>query len=219
MIRRSFFYITFVATILFLASCQSSRTKAVKLVQTMEDSVFGSTGAIDRVKVGELIDLYINFADKFSKDSLAPVYLFKAADMAMNTGRSLEAIQLYERILDNYSEYSKAPEALFLMGYVYENNLGELAKAEEIYKKFLELYPDNDFADDAEISLKYLGKSPEELIEIFQQLLCVAIDDCALYDLEVIDIGVCFVGGDTEHIQVTVHLADNCGFCLVIFKQ
>jgi tetratricopeptide (TPR) repeat protein len=55
------------------------------------------------------------------------------------------------------------------MGYVYENNLGELAKAEEIYKKFLELYPDNDFADDAEISLKYLGKSPEELIEIFQQ--------------------------------------------------
>jgi len=52
---------------------------------------------------------------------------------------------------------------------VYENNLGELAKAEEIYKKFLELYPDNDFADDAEISLKYLGKSPEELIEIFQQ--------------------------------------------------
>jgi len=44
-----------------------------------------------------------------------------------------------------------------------------LAKAEEIYKKFLELYPDNDFADDAEISLKYLGKSPEELIEIFQQ--------------------------------------------------
>ena len=169
MIRRSFFYITFVATILFLASCQSSRTKAVKLVQTMEDSVFGSTGAIDRVKVGELIDLYINLADKFSKDSLAPVYLFKAADMAMNTGRSLEAIQLYERILDNYSEYSKAPEALFLMGYVYENNLGELAKAEEIYKKFLELYPDNDFADDAEISLKYLGKSPEELIEIFQQ--------------------------------------------------
>jgi hypothetical protein len=37
MIRRSFFYITFVATILFLASCQSSRTKAVKLVQTFQN--------------------------------------------------------------------------------------------------------------------------------------------------------------------------------------
>jgi tetratricopeptide (TPR) repeat protein len=58
---------------------------------------------------------------------------------------------------------------LFLKGYVYENNLGRLDKAKAIYEEFLQKYPDNDFADDAEVSLKYLGKSPEELIEIFQR--------------------------------------------------
>jgi tetratricopeptide (TPR) repeat protein len=58
---------------------------------------------------------------------------------------------------------------MFLKGYVYENNLGRLDKAKEIYETFIELYPNNEFADDAEVSLRFLGKSPEELIEIFQQ--------------------------------------------------
>ena len=87
----------------------------------------------------------------------------------MNTGRATQAINIYSRIVEQYPDYSKAPEALFLQGYVYENNLGRLDKAKAIYEEFLAKYPDNDFADDAEVSLKYLGKTPEELIEIFQQ--------------------------------------------------
>lgn len=158
-----------VSLLIAVTGCQSPRSKAVKNIENFESSIFDQNGMVDRTKVGELIDLYVGFADSFSADTLAPAYLFKAADMAMNTNRSLQAIQLYERIIDQYSGYAKAPEALFLQGYVYENNLGRLDKAEEIYKKFIELYPDNDFADDAAVSLQYLGKSPEELIEIFQQ--------------------------------------------------
>jgi TolA-binding protein len=80
----------------------------------------------------------------------------------------MEAIRFYDRILNDFPDYRKAPEALFLKGYVYENNLGRLDKAKEIYEAFIAKYPTNEFADDAEVSLKYLGKSPEELIEIFQ---------------------------------------------------
>jgi TolA-binding protein len=87
----------------------------------------------------------------------------------MNTNRSRQAIRYYDRIITDYPGYKKTPEAMFLKGYVYENNLGRLDKAKEIYEAFLELYPDNEFADDAEVSLRFLGKSPEELIEIFQK--------------------------------------------------
>ena len=52
---------------------------------------------------------------------------------------------------------------------VYENYLGDLDNAKMIYLEFLEKYPDNEFADDAEISIQNLGKSPEELIRQFEE--------------------------------------------------
>ena len=160
-----------VATILLIlaTACQSARQKSLDNIKTTEEEVYSENGMIDRNRVDELIGVYVGFASDFPDDSLSPEYLFKAADIAMNTKRSREAIRYYDSILINYPDYRKAPEALFLKGYVYENNLGRLDKAKEIYEKFLKMYPDNEFADDAEVSLKYLGKSPEELIEIFQQ--------------------------------------------------
>ncbi len=58
---------------------------------------------------------------------------------------------------------------MYLKAYVYENYLGDLEHAKMIYIEFLEKYPDNEFADDAEISIQNLGKSPEELIRQFEE--------------------------------------------------
>jgi tetratricopeptide (TPR) repeat protein len=152
-----------------LASCKSERDKDIELIEREENELFGESGMIDRTRIAPLLEMYVSFADNHPDDTLSPVYLFKAGDMAMNTNRSVQAIQLYSRIIEQYPEYTKVPEALFLKGYVYENNLGRLDKAREIYEEFLQRFPENDFADDAEVSLRYLGMSPEELIEIFQQ--------------------------------------------------
>lgn len=152
-----------------LIACQSQREKDLEAVEQSENALFSEGGMVDRTRVAPLLELYVRFADNFPDDSLAPVFLFKAGDMAMNTNRSVQAIQFYNRIIEEYPEYPKVPEAMFLKGYVYENNLGRLDKAKEIYEEFIARFPDNDFADDAKVSLQYLGKSPEELIEIFQQ--------------------------------------------------
>jgi len=166
--KKSFQFLMLTAAVIFFAACESQRAKDIKTVEKAEQEAFAETGALNTDKVNELITAYIAFADKFKDDTLAPSYIFKAGDIAMNTNRSMEAIRFYDRILNDYPDYRKAPEALFLKGYVYENNLGRLDKAKEIYESFIAKYPTNEFADDAEVSLKYLGKSPEELIEIFQ---------------------------------------------------
>lgn len=155
--------------VLMIVSCQSPRQDSLEKINEMESLAFSESGLVNAGHVDELIQTYQEFANEFPEDSLAPEYLFKAGDVAMHTNRSNKAILLYDRIINEYSNYRKAPEALFLKGYVFENNLGRLDRAEAIYKEFLEKYPDNEFADDAEVSLKYLGKTPEELIEIFQQ--------------------------------------------------
>jgi outer membrane protein assembly factor BamD (BamD/ComL family) len=155
--------------IILMTACKSPRDKSIDGIAATEQEVFSENGMIDRNRVDELIDAYVGFADEFPEDALAPDYLFKAGDISMNTNRSRQAIRYYDRIINDYPDYKKTPEAMFLKGYVYENNLGRLDKAKEIYEAFLQLYPDNEFADDAEVSLRFLGKSPEELIEIFQQ--------------------------------------------------
>jgi TolA-binding protein len=167
-LQNHLFFAGVLITFLFSA-CQSQREKAISEIGNTEQEVFSENGMIDRNRVDELIETYVGFADEFPEDTLAPGYLFKAGDISMNTNRSRQAIRYYNRIINDYPNYKKTPEAMFLKGYVYENNLGRLDKAKEIYEAFLELYPDNEFADDAEVSLRFLGKSPEELIEIFQQ--------------------------------------------------
>ncbi len=162
-------YLTIVLVVAFAASCSNPHQEALDNIKKAESTAFSESGLVNAEYVDELIAAYESFANDFPQDTLSPDFLFKAGDVAMNTNRSNKAIRLYDRIIIEYNAYHKAPEALFLKGYVYENNLGRLDKAEAIYQEFLSKYPDNEFADDAEVSLKYLGKTPEELIEIFQQ--------------------------------------------------
>jgi len=157
------------ALIVMVASCSTPQQDALDNINEMEKNTFSENGLVNTENVDDLIAVYESFANDFPADTLSPDFLFKAGDVAMNTNRSNKAIKLYDRIINEYNGYHKAPEALFLKGYVYENNLGRLDKAKAIYEEFLTKYPDNEFADDAEVSLKYLGKSPEELIEIFQK--------------------------------------------------
>ena len=166
--KRFYQNLMLLSILLVFAACQSQRTKAIKNIEKTENEVFAENGSLNKDKISDLIAAYTDFADKYPGDSLAPTYIFKAGDISMNTNRSMEAIKFYDRILHDFPDYRKAPEALFLKGYVYENNLGRLDKAKEIYEAFITKYPDNEFADDAQVSLKYLGKSPEELIELFQ---------------------------------------------------
>ena len=96
--------------------------------------------------------------------------LLKAAGLAKTIENPQKAVELYSRLADGMPQHPKAPTALFMLGFVYENDLGDLAKAKAIYESFLQKYPnDPDFADDAQTALKMLGKSPEEIIKEFEQ--------------------------------------------------
>ena len=116
-----------------------------------------------------MIDLYTEYAREFPDDTLAPVYLFKASDISMNLYRPLETIRILDTLLIKYPDYSKTPTALFLKAFVYEDQVKNYKLARKYYQQFIDKYPDNEFADDAQMSLENLGKSPEELIREFEE--------------------------------------------------
>ena len=136
----------------------------------METRLFEAENGFSRAGVDSLILEYQDFAEAWPDDSLAPVYLFKAASMIMNLQDGPGAIALFDEIRTSYPDYEKAPLCLFFTGYVQENILGDIDQARETYTLFIETYPDHDFADDAQASIKNLGKTPEQMIEEFEAM-------------------------------------------------
>ena len=53
---------------------------------------------------------------------------------------------------------------MFLIGYVYHNELRMLDSAKVAYERFLSEYPNHEMAISAQFELNTLGKPPEELV-------------------------------------------------------
>lgn len=168
-------YILIITALIINYSCSgpqenNSETNLQEDIDKMEDQLYNDVDVqVNMSDAVELINLYQKFAIENPKDSLAAVYLYRASDLSMNLNRPVQTIAIFDDLLDKYPDYEKVPSILFLKAFVYEDQLKDLDKAKMYYEEFLEKYPGSDFADDAEISLKNLGKTPEELIEEFEK--------------------------------------------------
>jgi len=150
-------------------SCSSPQKNRKDKIKSLEKELFSDENKmLDKEKAQTLVTAYISYADEFKKDTETPQYLFKAGDLTMNLNMPQKAIMVFDRILKDFPDFEKAPQCLFLKGYIYENEIHDLNTAKKIYEEFLQKYPDDEFADDAEVSIKNLGKSPEELIKEFE---------------------------------------------------
>ncbi len=92
-------------------------------------------------------------------------FLHKAAETARAMRTIPKALSLYDWILEKYPDHAKAPQALFLKAFTFDNNLKDVANARKYYEEFLSKYPNDDFADDTQFLLENLGKSDEEILE------------------------------------------------------
>jgi len=169
MIKNRLLLTTWLITVMILSACSPSRERMEKKIIAEEKRLFDSEKGFSKAGVDSLVVLYLDFAETYPSDSLAPEYLFKASTMKMNMGNGEDAIRLYEQFMQDYPGHQKAPLCLFFVGYVQENVLGNLGKAKEVYLEFIGKYPDHDFADDARIAIENLGKTPEQMIREFEE--------------------------------------------------
>lgn len=165
----------------FLAGCTQSKEKMVKEITEKEKTLFTAENPIpDKTKVDEMVALYLKFADKHSKDSLAPEYIFRAAKLQTSVARNEEAITLLDRVIKDYQGYSKLPETYFLKAFIYDNNIKNISKARAAYTDFLQKFPKSDMSDDAMMAIDNLGKTPEQIVKEFELKLKQKSDSAAL---------------------------------------
>jgi len=158
------------SAIMISVSCsKNTKEKQVESIQKLEQELYADQ-TLDREKGLHMIDTYVNYSKQYPQDTLSADFLFKAGELAMNLNLGSQSIYYYDKLLSNYPDYHKAAECVFLKAFIYENQMNNLKMAEKFYNLFLDTYPNHPLAKDATASLKYLGKSPEELVKMFQEM-------------------------------------------------
>ena len=144
------------------AGTQEARDLLLDNYARISDS---TTGRVDPAASRQYISLAQRLADDADGDTLAALPLYKAAEVYQALGDYQGAAGIFERIHDDYPEFSKSGEALFMLAFTYDENLQDYDRAKELYGQFLEENPNHTFADDTEMLLKNLGKSDEEMLK------------------------------------------------------
>lgn len=144
--------------------------KIEEMEQGFESDILNQTA--DEESTLEMLNLYRQFYKSFPDDSLAPVYMQRAADFCITTGHANTAIDLLDSVVALYPGFEDLGGCWFLKGYAYEA-MENFDSARVAYNYFVENYPDHYLANDTRKMLNYLGLSPEEM---FDAMMAAATD-------------------------------------------
>ena len=158
------------ALMILFGACNPKQSWKRNAIDTAEKKLMedAKAGKVDTAAVSALLAEYEAYSASYPDDTLGAGYLFKAADFYRYMRQPLKSIAVYERIYERYPSIAKHPYALFLQGFIYENEVGNPHAAKVLYEKFLEKYPTHVMAKDVRTTLDNLGKTPEQLVAEFQ---------------------------------------------------
>lgn len=168
---KNIFFLIFIS--LIFISCGDSRKSALTKeesqlqIKSLEKELFSGKQMFNDSAALAVVEYYNEYANAYPDDSLSPDYLFRAGEVSLSLNEAVKSIGYFKRVCDQYPQFEKAPYSLFLQAYVLDNHIND-KRAGEVYRDFIEKYPDHPMVKDAEFSIQNLGKSDEELIREFE---------------------------------------------------
>lgn len=69
-----------------------------------------------------------------------------------------KAVEMHQKLLNEYPDSPHYPKSLFMVGFIYANHTKKLEEAEQVFKEFLAKYPDNELAPSVKWELEHLGQ-------------------------------------------------------------
>ena len=114
-------------------------------------------------KKSEALNKLENALEKNLPVNLKAPLLLKVARLSQEIGKSVEAIDFCNKLVSDSTLISYADEALFLMANVFENDIGDLARAFQLYDRLLVEFPDSQFGNSART---HLGKIRNQMQEV-----------------------------------------------------
>ncbi len=96
----------------------------------------------------------VNFVrEDFIKTTRSPEELW---EIAQEEDANFTRIQYYRNIVNKYPEHKYAPQALFMIGFVYAEEVMDLVQARRVFDELLKKYPDTEVAESAKWMIENL---------------------------------------------------------------
>ena len=155
--------------LLITASCSSREEKILKLERQMaesptvdrsrklvalyEDELENPEGSEKRfvtAPVQPLIQAYVRHANAFPSDmQYTPEYLYKAAQLQLDSKMYIPARNNFMRIVSTYPESDYAPRSLYRVAQMTKDRFGDMEGATLFYQTLIEGYPESEYTDSA----------------------------------------------------------------------
>ncbi len=165
----------YLVPLLFFA-CNSGSSESVLSKEQLLDSLNFTfdklQGDLDAVEIVSYSEEQLQFAEdllaNYPQAAELDKWLFEGGKAGRTSGEYERGIKLFDAYLSGgYQE--KAAEALFLKGFIYDEDLKAKEKAEGCYKELLEKYPNHELADDAQALLDQLYMTDQQIIDMLMQ--------------------------------------------------
>lgn len=133
------------------------------------DAILLKATVINNDIAEQAIKAFYEFAANCKTDTLAPVFLVKAGQIAQSIRKYTQAQSFFIKCTDEFPNFKNRGAALFLLAQLYDNAtmLNNESEARTIYEQIIREYPKSPFADDSKAGIKNLGKTDEQLVEEF----------------------------------------------------
>ncbi len=163
--RKQVFMILLIAIAALTSQCTANKSKLIEKINELETEINASYPNPNPLKIKELHDLYLEYAKKYTEDTISPHFIYKAAEVAVNTQQYEEAIKNLDFLINNYPNHLLVPYSIFFKGFIYENFLNDKINAEKQYRVIISNYKEHPLSKQAIFSIESLQMSDNEIVE------------------------------------------------------
>lgn len=131
-------YLLLLLVLLAFTACNTERNNQREIITGMEAAVAKNT---EDKFLRPLIANYLQYYKDFKEDEMAPIYLYRCAVLYYRLHNHGEASKHLETILREYPETPILEDTYLFLAMIQASPVGRKSRAEEIYKEYLEKYP------------------------------------------------------------------------------
>lgn len=165
-----YIYLSLLACSLLLSACQGEEGRLLAEITRLEKELQAQEQPSDSV-MRPLIVNYLRYAKNYSAQAQAGVFLYRTAELFFRVNNFNETVVHLETILREHKENLVREQSLLFAAMVYEERLNIPNRAGELYKLYLEEFPEGEGKAKAEFFFKPLKERLHIRIDEWQEKL------------------------------------------------